>query len=180
MISAFIGFLGVLVGAFVTAFKEWLFKRRDQRRNAEYLAIRVCAMLDHFVYACAGVVADDGTHFGALGDDGCRTPQVELVEIGFDELDVDWNSLPATLSYRVLTLPNEVLRDKAAIGRVANFDSPPDYVIVFGARQMAYALLGIKAAALSVDLRHFARLPEREELDWDPLDYLIARREQGN
>jgi hypothetical protein len=174
---ALIGFLGVLVGAFVTAFKEWLFKNRDQKKKVEYLAIRVCSMLDRFVYACADVVEDNGTSQGQREADGSLSPQTDLPEIGFDALNVDWQSLPATLSYHVLTLPNEVERAKMSIHAASEHAFPPDYEEAFEARQMEYAKLGLRAAELSNALRKFAKLPEREVREWDPLDTLRARLE---
>jgi len=173
--SAVIGFIGVLVGAFVTAFKEWLFKRRDQRRNAEYLAIRVCSMLDRFVDECVEVVDDDGTYRGETEPDGTVSPKAELADIGFDDLEVDWQALPAALSYRVLNFPNDVQRAKKAIEVAGEHASPPDYDEAFEARQTQYAKLGLRAAGLSDALRTFAGLPAREELEWDPLDAFRAR-----
>lgn len=67
MNAAIFGFIGVIVGALLTGFKERLFRRWDDEKKAHYLAIRVCTILDVFLYDCADVVQDDGTERGQSG-----------------------------------------------------------------------------------------------------------------
>jgi hypothetical protein len=175
MTSAIFGFIGVIVGALITGLKEWLFRQRDERQKGHYLAIRVCTMLDLFLYDCADVVHDNGYSQGQRDPDGTLSPQVDLPSISFDMLSVDWQAIPSELAYDVLSFPNRVQRALRYIDGATDIASPPDYEEVFEARQDEFAKLGIRAESIASRLRTFAKLPERERRAWDPMESIESR-----
>lgn len=161
--------LGVVVGGLMTIFKDWIFRRQDRKKHAAYLAIRVSAMLDRFVYAAGAIVSDSG----AREDDETFAPATALAAIAFEELDVDWRTITPDLSYRILGLQNDVERDMGILLRLL----PADAVFEgegsrFFFRKKAYARHGLKAADLSLELRKACGLPEPEGEFWDVLDIL--------
>jgi hypothetical protein len=169
MNAAVFGFIGVIVGALLTGFKERLFRRWDDEKKSHYLAIRVCTLLDLFLYDCADVVQDDGTVRGESDRDGNFTPQARLPSLPFEELDVDWQAIPSELAYDILTLPNRVQRARRYIEGAYENDYP-DWSETFRARQDEFAKLGQSAANIADRLRILADLPDRERRDWDPMD----------
>jgi hypothetical protein len=184
MTSAIFGFIGVIVGALITGLKEWLFRQRDERQKGHYLAIRVCTMLDLFLYDCAEVVHDNGTVRGQSDPEGRYTPQVALPVLSFEPLAVDWQAIPSDLAYDVLSFPNRIQRALRYIEGAEDISGPPDYEEAFEARQDEFAKLGMRAAKIAGRLRTFAKLPDRERREWDPMESIenrvadIERREQ--
>jgi hypothetical protein len=133
--KAYIGLLGVFVGAFLTLIKDWSFERRSRRKNAEFLSIHSVCMLDHFVSACVVVVQDDGLDCGQYDSDNCRSPQVTLPNFKPQSVEVEWKSLPAPLMYEILSFPNEIEESNAQIDAVYEYKAgPPDYEEFFDER----------------------------------------------
>jgi hypothetical protein len=175
MLAAIFGFIGVIVGALITGLKEWLFRKWDEQKKGHYLAIRVCTMLDLFLYDCADVIQDDGTIRGQTAPDGTRSPQVDLPSIAFEALDVDWHAIPSDLAYDVLNLPNRIQRALRYIDGAIEISGPPDWDEAFVARHDEFAKLGSAAADIAARLRTFAKLPDRERRDWDPMESIESR-----
>ncbi|MEJ1379327.1 MAG: hypothetical protein RPU34_05880 [Candidatus Sedimenticola sp. (ex Thyasira tokunagai)] len=188
MAEALIGLLGVVVGAFIAGAREYWIAKSVNRKSAEYLAIRVVSVLDGFVEGCAEVVGDDGLYHGQAGPDGCRSVQVSTPEFSVESLDVDWKSIPSSLMYEILSLPNRVsAADQRIDGALEYVAGPPDYEELFEERQIQYGELGLKAASLSDELRKAYGVPAREYLDWDPVQHItegkgraIAERNERN
>ena len=55
MSDAWVGFVGVIVGALITGGKEVIASWITRRRDAAYLAIRIVYMLDRYEEGCAKV-----------------------------------------------------------------------------------------------------------------------------
>lgn len=96
LITAF-GFIGVILGAFLTTIKEVWLDRRSIKQKAIYLSIMVLSLFDKFVSGCVKVVNDDGTIMGQRNPDGTLEAQVEYPKLDFQSLDVEWKSLPSEL-----------------------------------------------------------------------------------
>lgn len=177
METAIFGLIGVVVGALLTTFKEWWFKARDKKKNAQYLAILVASMLERFVVGCADVVGDNGLFHGQPDSDGNRRTQT--VPPTFDPLsvEVEWKALPAKLMNDLLSFPLEIESAKAKIHNVDEFvSSPPDFEEFFQERQYQYALLGLQASKLSASLRSHVHLPPRPtDGDWNPIEYMRSQ-----
>ena len=127
-------------------------------------------MLDLFVYDCAEVVHDNGTVRGQSDPEGRYTPQVALPVLSFEPLAVDWQAIPSDLAYDVLNFPNRIQRAVRYIDGAADIAFPPDYKEVFDSRQDEFAKLGKAAADVAGRLRAFAKLPNREQREWDPVE----------
>lgn len=176
--QAIIGLVGVLVGAFLTVFKEWWFKKSDRQRSREYLAIRVVCILDQLLDECMDVVSDDGLWYGQRDPDGHLAPQVDTPELNFDALAVDWESLPADLAYEILGLPGLIKVADRYISGASEHAFPPDYEEAFEERQFQYAQLGLKVSGLSQRLRRLGTLPDREVHDRNPVEEMRSRLAQ--
>ncbi|MER0204217.1 MAG: hypothetical protein DU480_10250 [Nitrosomonas sp.] len=165
--------LGVVLGVILNAIKEWWFQRGKNRKELEYLAIRISCMLDTFAYEASNVVADDGLCEGRQGSDGCRSIQVEKPIFDPLSIEVEWKSLPTELMYEVLNFPNLVEAANHRISAAFMFSAlPPDYEEGFEERQFQYAGLGLKAHALSEKLRRIGNLPSMstpESEEWNPI-----------
>ncbi|MDB6179488.1 hypothetical protein PAF17_18560 [Paracoccus sp. Z330] len=171
MIEAVIGFVGVIIGSFITVAKEVVLTRLERKRNGTYSAMRVVCELDHFVDTCVGVVCDDGTVEGFLAgksDDGHEyaAAQVECPkELTFAD-DIDWKSIGGGLMYRALALPNRLAQANRFVdfwGRTPSFPYLTEY---FEARQESYSELGMEALALAADLRGMFGIPPRHDPNW--------------
>jgi len=53
---AIFGLVGVLLGSASATLKEWWFSRRNDKRDARYLAVQVVGQLDRYAFACSEVV----------------------------------------------------------------------------------------------------------------------------
>jgi hypothetical protein len=160
--------IGVAFGYFLSFFKEWWFKRRDNRKNLEYLSTRITCMLDKFVSGCADVVSDDGSHDGQqLGEP--PYPQVEAPIFDPEAVNVEWRSLPASLMYEILNISNEI--EYAEMYIRSTFENV-DYDEGIDERRIQYARLGTKASKLATKLRDLGNLPQADYGDWDPVEFI--------
>jgi hypothetical protein len=173
MVTAIFGIIGVVLGSFLTLLKEWLFQCRTNKKELEYLSIRVSCMLDKFIAGCTDVVHDDGSSHGQYGPDGCAKIQVETPNFDPETIKVEWKSLPAKLMYKILSFPNEVETANQIIRSTFEYAaSPPDYGEGFEERQFQYAQLGIKASKLASELRKLSKLHQHEISKWDPIEFM--------
>jgi hypothetical protein len=127
MDKALIGLVGVVLGFFLTIFKDWLLQRTKTKKDYEYLTIRVVCVLDRFMYACVDVVNDDGTCMGQYDKDGYARIQVTPPTFNPYDLDVEWKSIPHTVMYEILNLPNRIETANHTIGSTFDHvaDPPP-------------------------------------------------------
>ncbi len=162
MESAIIGLLGVVIGSVIVIAKEWWFDHRKNKKDKEYLCIKISCKFDKFIHNSYDVVSDNGLFQGEYDSDGCRSPQVSLPKFEPELENVNWKSLPVDLMYKILDFPNEVESANYKINGVDEYESyPPDYKKVFEERQYQYALLGVKAFEIASTLRKEANITER-------------------
>ncbi|MBZ9942427.1 hypothetical protein LB533_15130 [Mesorhizobium sp. BR1-1-13] len=168
----------------VTYFGSWLalgretkLKKEDRDRHAAYLAVRIVAVLDPFVYACCDVVADKGSSDA----EGYRHSDVNAPELAFPA-DVNWKSIDSGLMYRILTLPNEIASARQSMGFVGqHIACPPDYEEWYEERAFQFGTLGIAALDLATELRGKFGIPMRDYSRYDPrpvLERAFAEREK--
>ncbi len=171
--------IGVALGVLLNTVKEWWFQRRKNRKDLEYLSIRIACLFDTFVNSCADVVADDGLYHGQPGPDGCRSIQVETPSFDPLAIDVEWKSLPANLMYEILNFPNLIESANHEISTAFEYAaSPPDYDEGFEERQLQYSNLGLKAREISIKLREVGGLPPIQDVnpnDWDPIQFMMEK-----
>ena len=174
--------LGVVLTVFLNALKELWFQKGKNKKDLEYLTIRISSLLDIFVSSCADVVADDGLCFGQADERGCRSIQVKTPNFDPLEIDVEWKSLPRSLMYEILSFPNLILEANHRIaGEFEYSSSPPDYEEGFEERQFQYAKLALKADELSERLRRAGKLPINTELntdEWNVIKWMSEKIEE--
>ena len=93
-------------GTILIELKKFLTSKINTKKRREYLATKVVNTLEIFVEGCAKVVQDDGTFMGQAGLDGYHSPQAALPEFLPLSLDVDWQSINASLMNKILRFPN--------------------------------------------------------------------------
>lgn len=176
MESAVFGLIGVAVGVFLTAAKDWWIQTRKDKKNAEYLAIQVSCRLERFIADCAGVAGDDGLCEGQTDKDGYHSIQVESPSLSLNDLKVEWKILPASLMHSILRLPYEA--ELVAQKTIYEFNHafPPDYSEAFEERQLQYSKLGVHAALLLKQLLNYVDLPEAKSDEWDPIAFMRERK----
>lgn len=181
MIEAIIGLVGVLIGSFLTVFKDLWTSYRDRRKEGSYSAIRLISILEAYADRCIDIVQDDGTRYGRLAgrwDDGQE--YAEAQEKTPDPLvypdDIGWRSLDEGIMHRLVALPNKARRTNRYVGMSHEFASPPYYEDFFDARQEGYARLGAEALEIASELRREFRISANSGIhmttDWDPVKYL--------
>ncbi|WP_322866057.1 hypothetical protein U5922_007530 [Aquicoccus sp. G2-2] len=184
MNEALIGLAGVLVGSFITVFKDLWTSHRERRKEGSYSAIRLISILEAYADRCIDVVQDDGTIHGQPAgrwDDGQE--YAEAQEATPDPLDypdeIGWRSLDEGLMHRIVALPNKARRTNRYIGMSTEFASPPYYEDYFHARQEGYARLGADALEIAAELRRKYRISAnsgiRMTTEWDPVSFLRER-----
>ena len=176
MESAIIGLVGVALGALLTVARELWISHREKKKRAEYLAIRVTCILERYSSSCVEVAGDDGERYGR-DEQGCIRLESLPPEICFENLDVDWHSLPSSLMYRVLNFPSHIEEANGIISSVFEFVAfPPDYDEGVEERQFQYSKLGILAHELASDLRNKYGMPVKEYENWNPIDYMCETK----
>lgn len=174
MESAIFGLIGVVVGAFLTAAKDWWFEYRHRQKNLDYLAIRVAPIFDHFAADCIEVCRDDGLFQGSRDEHGCKVPQVDTPKLELLAIDVDWKSLPTDLMNEILNFSTLVDTANSYIISIIDFVAgPPDYDEFFEERAEKYSELGLRAIEISTNLRKICNLPNPiEEEGWSRKELL--------
>ena len=167
--------IGVVLGVFLNAIKEWWFQKGTKKKELEYLAIRISCILDTFVNGCADVVADDGLCYGQTDKDGCRSIQTKTPDFDPLSIEVEWKSLKAEIMYEVLSFPNQIQSANHKVSGAFEYAaSPPDYEEGFEERQLQYATLGLKAHSLASKLRTIGNLPSQATPgpeEWNPVQF---------
>lgn len=121
MIAGLLGLAGVVLGAFLSRFLDWLAATEIRRRQAHYLAIRVVCVLDQYMEACARIARDDGSCEGRPDENGSLVQQVEDPQKPMYADDIDWKSIDADLMYAILSFPNEIYAADQAIREELEF-----------------------------------------------------------
>lgn len=178
MKEALIGLAGVVVGALLSAMKDFWLNWRSSKKKAEYLAIRVVSKLDRFIEGCVVVTGDDGYRCTQHHGQDEREPEASTPEFEVQSLDVEWKAIPARLMYDILRLPDLVTVAERRIAGVSEFPDPPDHEEYFYERQLQYAKLGLKAAQISNVLCSKYGLPKPDYEDWNPIEYLEQKQKK--
>lgn len=166
--------VGVIVGAFLTIGKDFLFDWRTQSRLRAYAAIRLVCVFDVYAEECADVATDDGEYRREEEGEELRDTSVPNPTLPAFADDIDWKSLDPRLVYRVLNFPIEVAQAERAISfAFSEIAFPPDYEEGFEERQLRYAELGIAAHDIAEALRRKYSLPRVESTEWNPVERLI-------
>lgn len=173
MKEAIIGFVGVIIGAFIGTIipllQQLYFDYRTRKRNAQYLAIRTVCILEKFIDDCVDIVSDDGTDRGRPAGNAGTTydPQVICPKtINYPD-DVDWKCIDSRLMYQLLSLPNEIeIANRQILFAEESNSGPPDYIEVFEERYLQYAQLGLKALSLENEIRNKYGIPLKVKNKW--------------
>lgn len=181
MNEALIGFAGVLVGSFITVFKDLWTSYHERRKEGSYSAIRLISILEAYADRCIDVVQDDGTIYGQpAGRTRDGEGYLEAQEPTPDPIDypddIGWRSLGETIVHRIVALPNKARRTNRYISSSSDFAFPPDYDAYFDARQEGYARLGAEALEIAAELRVKFCVSANSGISmttqWDPAAYL--------
>ncbi len=174
MTAAFFGLLGVLLGTLLSGAKEWWFQRRNNSKDAAFLAVQVVGLLDRYVLSCASVVEDEGLRHGQPDERGYSVAQVRPMLFEPEVLKVEWRAIPIELMYEILDLPYKAVIAAEMVSAASDNAYPPDFDDFFEERQLQFAQLGLLAAGLGCRLRGYAALPARSVSEWDPVDFMTS------
>lgn len=176
MIDGLSALAGVVLGALLTMFKDWIADFRNRRRHALYASIRIVCTLDELVDQCATSVVDRGEP-DPTGD--VILPSADPPQIPKFADDIDWKSLKPEVTYNVLSLADKVRRAQALVNFAFNeLSFPPDNDEGFEEIRSQYSKIGLEAHQLTAELRRAYRLPEREQRDWDPIQWLREAKQR--
>ena len=146
MDKATYGLIGVIVGVGITIIKEWWFQNQKNKKDIEFLSIKITCMLDRFYGGCIEVVCDDGLFHGQRNQDDCREVQVSTPKFSPESADVECKALPASLMYEILSFSSDIEIANAKIsGAFEHAAFPPDYE----EREYQYSLLALKTANIA-------------------------------
>lgn len=168
--EAIIGLVGVIVGASIAWAQTWWAHKQEQKKSANYLAIRVVNTLRQYLYKCWLVAEDDGLSQGQRDSDGCLVPQAtDPGPIKYPD-DIDWKSIDSKLAYQLLSLPQKAEFAERAIAAAIEFSSgPPDYEEVFEERYLQYSMIGLTVLSLENELCKTYAIPKENSLEnWNP------------
>lgn len=185
MTEALFGFIGVIVGAIIPWVREWWYDKRQRKEHAAYLAVRIICVLDEYIGKCCEVVGDDGTYMGRPAKRTERGEEFYEVQVPLPPPpcypdNVDWKSISSDLMYRILALPNKVIKAHDYIDACAENAFPPDYSELFEARQESFANLGLEAIDLTEILKDQYKLSDKGTngfySEWNPREYLEEKK----
>jgi hypothetical protein len=178
MSEAAIGFIGVIIGALLAPGIDWFRSWRSAKKNARYLAIRVICILDEFVGKCVEVVGDDGDR----DNEGYYNYNSKLPTIDSFPENLEWKSIHHKMMYRILILPSKIKDAFNHIDFACDHYISPPYDDLGPERQYEFAVLGLYAATLALDLRKSYGMPFEEKSqnnpDWDVFKYLRDKKEK--
>lgn len=163
--TAMIGFAGVLVGAGVTALKEWWARKAERESTARYLSALLILKLDKLSIDCLHLAKDSGEK----DKNGYYRPEYENPTFELPTDGVDWKSLNSDVQLSILNLPYRLEHISSAVSWELGHDSPPDFSATFQQRRYLYAKLGIEVTRLSGDLRKLFGFPRSTVYDWNPV-----------
>jgi len=173
MTEAIFGIVGVLVGSGISWFQTYWISNRTEKKNANYLAIRVFCILNKYATDCSYVVSDDGLSCGQRNDEGCLEIQVKLPPVPNFPDDLDWKSIDSALMYKILSFPSYVEAGNMAIAGASEHSFAPDYEEIFEERKFQYSQLGLTAFRLVEELASTFNIKQKIfDEDWNPFEYL--------
>lgn len=165
---ALIGLAGVLVGAAITSFKDWLLHRTSRSDAGRYLSALLISKLDKLSIDCSHLAGDCGEQ----GEDGYYYAEYEKPSFVLPSEKADWISLAPAVQLAALNLPYRLESIAASVSHEFLNDSPPDFPSAFQQRRYLYARLGIETSRLSDELRREFGFPRSNAFDWNPVPFL--------
>jgi hypothetical protein len=153
-VIALSGQLAVPVIAWI---KEAWFAASKDRREAEYLAMRLVLVFDELVNDCYNVVHDplmpdrEGCSEATVGDPTLTIPA-----------EGDYKALPRHLMYEIISMPNKLEGIKEGMASAWEHSGPPDYDEFFEYRREHWSRLGLKALDLIDALCRQYKIPPPE------------------
>jgi hypothetical protein len=167
--------VGVVIGGALTWGVEWFRLHKERSTKATYAAIRSVLALDSYINGCA-ISLSDTCKEAFWPKDRDPTENFTLPEKFIIPQDVDWASLPSSLSYRILSIPQRDEEARAAVsytGGVAGGDAARS------TRDERFLPLALEATETAVLLRKDFKLKEPERREWDPVAIIqeLTKRE---
>lgn len=170
--------VGAILGAFLTVVRDIWKEYRGKSSEAKFLAIQAVCLIDKFMEDSLKIAADDGLREGRLTHEGYKEAQVEEPAFEPYTLEVNWTSIDPTIMYNILALPSRVQSAQQQINFAAeNGDGAPYFDDAFDERQLQFSRLAKSAFNIAKSLRTKYEIPERDDFDWDPLDFINKKIE---
>lgn len=169
MTDAIFGLIGVFIGSIISWLQTYWISKRDQNKNAKYLAIRIVCILDKYLQDCTDVIKDDGLSFGQRTKEGYLKAQVKTPGPPIFPEDVDWKSIDHELMYKILSFPSDVENGDRIIESAANISSPPDFEDWFEERKFHYCKFGLTAYKLAEKLCIEYSIKKKTYNNWNPV-----------
>ncbi len=167
MEKIWVGLIGVIVGGVLATWREWWMEKRNRKKDATFLAIRIVCILDDFVKCCAAVAKDDGFYYGQSNSYAEPKIEVQTPDLDFESLSVNWNSIPPNLMYKVLSLPNKIKDEKQSLYDLSRHFSDADFI---DERRLRYANLGLEAQSITEQFRKkYHIIKQKFQEHWDPI-----------
>lgn len=170
MLEAIFGFIGVILGSFLTIAKDSITAWHRRKEDGSYSAIRLICILNEYADCCLDVIDDNGTIYGQPSVEGYYYAQVQLPNPPEYPDDIAWRSLPNTLMHQILGLRNKARITNRHIDKVVEYVAfPPDFAEMFEARQKGYTKLRNDALSLVDQLseKYQMKATHKADLDFD-------------
>ena len=145
--------------------KDWFLARKDQKRDAHYLAVQVVFCLEEYVEGCAEVAKDSGY---IVSLDYRMEPKSERPSPPDYPDNINWKSIDSDLMTRILFFPREVRTVDSQIDHLFKNLLFIDHEFGFEERQLQYARLGLLAHGIIKDLRKDYDISNQNTRDWQP------------
>jgi hypothetical protein len=134
---------GQLTVPFIAWIKEAWFVASKNRKEAEYLAMRLVLVFDELINDCYNVVHDP-----LIQDhEGCSESTVSDPTLSLPA-DGDYKALPRYRMYEIISMPNKLDSIKEGMASAWEFSGPPDYDEFFEYRREHRSRVGLKALDL--------------------------------
>lgn len=150
MSSEWIGILGVMVGAIITAIvtglREFIHKWFERKERRAFLATRLICELEVFIDKCASVVSDPYMYTRLNEGERLKVARYEQPKFEPLNLEVDWFSIDSKIMHDTLYLPNKIRLVEELLNSIRDENpDPPEYEYLFETREYEFARLAIEA-----------------------------------
>ncbi|SRR6266702_1941463 len=152
---------GQLAVPFIAWIKEAWFAASKDRKEAEYLAMRLVLVFDELINDCYNAVHDPLIQ----DQEGCSESTVSDPTLTLPA-DGDYKALQRHLMYEVISMPNKLDSIKEGMASAWEFSGPPDYDEFFEYRREHWSRLGLKALDLIDALCRQYKIPPPERPDF--------------
>lgn len=144
---------GQLAVPVIAWIKEAWFAASKDRKEAEYLAMRLVLIFDGLVNDCYNAVHDPDQE--GVSQSTVANPELTLPE-------GDYKALPRQLMYEVLSMPNHLDSIKEGLASAWEYSGPPDFDEFYEYRREHWSRLGLKALAVIDTLCQTYKIPRPE------------------